>query len=77
MNVEQIKKAILELSRQDRLRLLQEVGPELCEAMMSAPGAMEQMMPRCREMMSKHPEMMARMREMMSGVCGPHESQEE
>ena len=55
---------------------MQEVGPELCESMMGNPDAMAEMMPRCREMMSKHPEMMARMREMMSSMCGPQESQE-
>lgn len=76
MNVEEIKKAILELSPQDRLRLMQEVGPELCESMISNPDAMTQMMPQCGEMMSKHPEMRARMREMMSGMCGPQEAQE-
>ena len=79
MTLEEVKKAILDLSAEDRLRLIREVGPELCESMMSNPEAMAEMMPRCREMMSRHPEMMARMRQMMSGMCGaegPAESQE-
>jgi hypothetical protein len=71
MKFEELKKAVLELSPGDRLRLMGEAGPELCESMMSNPDAMTEMMPRCREMMSRHPEMMARMREMMSGMCGP------
>lgn len=71
MKFEEIKKAILGLSTEDRLRLMREVGPELCESMMGNPDAMAQMMPQCREMMGRHPKMMARMREMMSGMCGP------
>lgn len=71
MEFEEIMKAILGLSAEDRLRLMREVGPEWCESMMSNPDAMAQMMPQCREMMGRHPEMMARMREMMSGMCGP------
>jgi hypothetical protein len=71
MKLEQIKKAILELSPEDRLRLMRQVGPELCESMMSNPDAMAQMMPECRERMGRHPEMMARMREMMFGMGGP------
>ena len=71
MKFEEIKKAILELSPEDRLRLMREVGPELWESMMTDPDAMAQMMPQCREMTSRHPEMMVRMREMMSGMCGP------
>jgi hypothetical protein len=71
MKLEEIKKAILKLSSEDRVRLMQEVGPELCESMMDSPDAMAQMMPRCRDMMGRHPEMRARMREMMSGMCSP------
>ncbi len=56
MKIEEIKQAILKLSPEDRLRLMQEVGPELCESMMVNRDAMAEMMPRCREMMSKHPE---------------------
>jgi len=64
MKFEEIKKAIMRLSTEDRLHLMREVGTEWCEAMMSNPDAMAQMMPQCREMM-------ARMREMMSGMCRP------
>jgi hypothetical protein len=71
MKLEEIKKAILSLSPEDRLRLMQEVGPELCESMMGNPDAMGEMMPRCRDMMGRHPGMMTRMREMMSGMCMP------
>ena len=71
MKFEDIKKALLELSPEDRRRLMQEVGPALCESMMSNPEVMTEMMPRCREMMGRHPEMMARMQEMMSGMCRP------
>jgi hypothetical protein len=71
MKFEEIQKAILGLSSEDRLRLMREVGPEWCESMVSSPDAMAQMMPRCREMMGRHPGMMVRMREMMSGMCGP------
>ena len=71
MKVEEITKAILELSPQDRLRLMRQVGPELCESVMGNPDAMAEMMPRCKEMMGRHPDMMARMREMMAGMCGP------
>lgn len=71
MKFEEIKNAILELSPEDRLRLMREIGPELCEFMMNDPNAMAAMMPQCREMMGRHPDMMARMREMMSSMCNP------
>ena len=70
MKVEEIKKAILELSTEERMRLMREVGPELCESMMGNPDAMAEMMPRCREMMAWHPGMMGRMQEMMSHMDG-------
>lgn len=40
MNIQEMKQAILELSPKDRLRLMREVGPELCESMMGNPDAM-------------------------------------
>ncbi len=71
MKFEELKKGVLELSPNDRLRLMWEVGPKLCESMTGNPDTTAQMMPQCREMMGRHPEMMARMREMMSCMRGP------
>lgn len=68
MTLEELKKAILALSPQDQLRLLQEVGPQLCASVMGNSDAMAQMRPQCREMMSRYPKMMARLRQMMSRV---------
>ena len=71
MRFEEIKKVVLGLSVEDRLRLMQEVGPEMCKAMMDNPEAMARMMPPCRETMGTHSEKRARMREMMSSMCAP------
>ena len=70
MKIEDIKKAILELKPEDRMRLIMDIGPELCESVMGNPDTMAQMMPRCREMKRKHPDMMKRMRDMMSQMGG-------
>ena len=57
MKIEELKKAILQLSPQDRLCLMQEVGPELCESIMRDPKAIANMTRFCRWMMSGSPEM--------------------
>ena len=68
MNFEDLKREILALPAEQQVLLMKEVGPTLCEAIMSQPNAMQEMMPMCQDMMAKHPEMMAHMREMMIGA---------
>lgn len=51
-NVEEIRDGILQLTAEQRARLMTEVGPALCQAVMQNPEIMAQMMPRCEEMMT-------------------------
>lgn len=50
-SVEEIRDAILQLTAEQRARLMREVGPDLCRSVMQNPEIMAQMMPRCEEMM--------------------------
>lgn len=52
MKLEDLKQEILALSSEQKLQLVKEIGPALCEAIMSQPEAMKEMMPMCREMMA-------------------------
>lgn len=63
-SVEGVRDAILELTLEQRGRLMAEVGPDLCRSMMGNPALILEMMPRCQEMM-KDPEVMKAMRPMM------------
>ena len=63
-SVEEIRDAILQLTSEQRGRLMTEVGPDLCRSVMGNPALMMEMMPRCQEMM-KDPEVMKAMRPMM------------
>ncbi|HOL94606.1 MAG TPA: hypothetical protein PLH79_09685 [bacterium] len=65
MKREELEQAILELPPEEKIRLMKDIGPVLCDTLMSRPGAMEEMMPLCRKIMADRPKMMARMREMM------------
>ena len=38
MNRDEVKKAILELSPEDRFQLILEIGPELCRGIKERPG---------------------------------------
>lgn len=51
-SVEEIRDAILQLTAEQRARLMAEVGPDFCRAVMQNPEIMAQMMPRCEEMMT-------------------------
>lgn len=62
--VEEIRDAILQLTPEQRARLMTEVGPDLCRSVMGAPALMMEMMPRCQEML-RDPEVMKTMRPMM------------
>lgn len=64
MHFEALREAIRNLTPEDRARLMSELGPELCGSIMGNPRLMEQMMPRCEEMM-KDPELQQAMRSMM------------
>ena len=70
MNREEIQQAIHELSDDEKIALMKEVGPAICKAVMSRPDAMRAMMPMCREMMSNRLETMARMCETMQKTTG-------
>ena len=70
MDVEAIRDAIQNLSEADRARLMAEVGPDLCRAVMQTPDVVERMMPRCEEMMQDHPEVRRFMRFMMQRMMG-------
>jgi hypothetical protein len=63
-SVEEIRDAILQLTPDERARLMAEVGPELCRSMMGNPALMIEMMPGCQNMM-KDPEVIKAMRPMM------------
>ncbi len=67
-STEEIRDAILKLTTEGRIRLMTEVGPDLCRSMMANPALMMEMMPRCQEMMTKDPEVMKAMRSMMEGM---------
>lgn len=63
MNRDEVKKAVLDLSSEDRFQLMLEIGPDMCRGIMERPGGRRQMMlrmmPVCREMMSKKMHAMA------------------
>lgn len=63
MNREEVKKAVMDLSAEDRFQLMLEIGPVLCKGIMERPGGrmqmMLRMMPVCREMMSRKMRAMA------------------
>lgn len=61
MKLEDLKREILDLPSEQKMLLMKEIGPALCDAITNHPGAMKEIMPLCREMM-------ARMREMMGTV---------
>ncbi len=65
MNRDEVKKAVLDLSPEDRFQLMLEIGPDLCRGIMERPGGRRQMMlrmmPVCWEMMSKKIHAMASM----------------
>lgn len=65
MTLEDLKRAILELPLEQRMALMKEIGPAMCDAAMGQPEAMMELLPRCREMMAGHPGMVALMRKMM------------
>lgn len=66
-SVEEVRDAILQLTPEQRARLMAEVGPELCRSVMANPALMTEMMPKCQELM-KDPEVMKAMRPMMEGM---------
>lgn len=51
MTIEEIRDGIQSLSPEDRMRLMMELGPEMCSFLMTSPQMMAEMMPRCREWM--------------------------
>lgn len=51
MNAEAIRKELQNLSPEERAQILKDLMPELCRMIMSDPVLMQQMMPRCQEMM--------------------------
>ena len=51
MKRETLKQAILDLSPEEKILLMKEIGPALCDAVLSRTGAIEEMMPMCGEMM--------------------------
>ncbi len=77
ISVEEIRDAILQLTGEQRARLMAEVGPDLCRSVMQNPEIMAQMMPRCEEMMMDpdlrkimSPMMERMMKNMMGGGNG-------
>lgn len=51
MDFEAILRAVRDFSAADRARLMSELGPELCSALMAHPDLAERMMQRCEAMM--------------------------
>lgn len=73
MDFEAIVNAVRGLSAADRARLMSELGPELCSAVMAHPDSVERMTQRCeavmkdRAMQESLPLMRQRMMEWMMG----------
>jgi hypothetical protein len=65
MKVEQLKDEMLRFAPAERLRLSHDVEPELCAALMADPNTLSEMMPRCCEVMARHPELVEQMRRWM------------
>jgi hypothetical protein len=64
-SVSEIRKAILQLTPEQRAQLMTEVAPDLCRSVMQNPEIMAQVMPSCQETMMKNPDLMKAMRPMM------------
>lgn len=64
MKVQQLKQAILEMSTEERLDLMRQVGPELCRQIMQQPVLWQQMMAQCFSE-ANSPQMPASVRVMM------------
>ena len=63
-SMEEIRDAILQLTPEQRARLMAEVGPDLCRSVMGNPALMMEVMSGCGKMM-RGPEFMKAMRPMM------------
>ncbi len=69
MDFQAIQEEIRNLSVEDQVRLMVELGPRLCRTMMQSPDGMQRMMSACEAMM-QDPEMKKFMQPMMQRMMG-------